>query len=392
MASDYIFTSESVTSGHPDKLCDQISDALVGHYLRQDPMAQVVAECAVSTGILFVSVKAAADAVVDIANVARSAILDVGYTQGNFNGRTCTVMSSLTEAANGISRTPEETLSDEELDYLIAQENVTIFGYACRHTQALMPLPIWLAHALVRRLDRERRTTLTYLAPDAKCQVGIGFRHHQPERIDSVTLVASQLDPALALDTLRSDLREGVILPVLAEEKYLPDAHTRIQINPEGTLLEGGPAVHAGLTGRKTGVDTYGGYARTSGAALSGKDPTRIDRVGAYAARHAAKNLVHAGLASQCEVQLSYSIGLARPVSIRVETFGTGRFSDEELTRRIGQLYDFRLGGIIRRFGLRRLASACGGDFYRRLAVYGHVGRSDLPCPWEITDEAAALL
>ncbi|MCS7290381.1 MAG: methionine adenosyltransferase domain-containing protein, partial [Roseiflexus sp.] len=302
MASHYIFTSESVSAGHPDKLCDQISDALVGHYLRQDPFASVVAECAVSTGILFVSVKVAADAVVDIPNTAREIILEVGYDRGAFNGRTCTVMTSLSEM-NGFRQRSDDPMQ------LTAQENVTLFGYACAHTPDLAPLPIWCAHRLMRQYDLVRQQSLHYLAPDAKCQVGVAFVGRTPQRIDSITLLASQRDSRVSLATLRNDVMEQIIRPAFVDQPYAPDDRTRIQINPEGPIFEGGPALHAGLTGRKNGVDTYGGFSRQSGAALSGKDPTRIDRVGAYAARHAAKNIVAAGLAEQCEVQLSYSIG-----------------------------------------------------------------------------------
>lgn len=391
MPSEYIFTSESVSAGHPDKLCDQISDALVGHYLRQDPLASVIAECAVSTGILFVSVKVAADAVVDIPNTAREIILDVGYDQGAFNGRTCTVMTSLSETNGAYPRFDEMALDDGDLDRLTAQENVTLFGFACTHTPELAPLPVWCAHQLMRRYDHVRRKTLRYLAPDAKCQVGIAFADHQPRRIDSITLIASQQSEHPSLATLRADLVEHVITPAFDGQPVAPDERTRLQINPEGVMLEGGPALHAGLTGRKNGVDTYGGFSRQSGAALSGKDPTRIDRAGAYAARHAAKHVVAAGLADLCEVQLSYSIGIAGPVSVRVETFGTGRIADEELTERVRQHFDFRPGAILRRFNLRRLASMYQGQFYRRLAVYGHVGRADLDLPWEAIGDADAL-
>jgi S-adenosylmethionine synthetase len=391
MASQYIFTSESVSAGHPDKLCDQISDALVGHYLRQDPFATVVAECAVSTGILFVSVKAAADAVVDIPNTAREIILEVGYDRGAFNGRTCTVMTSLSEMNGFRPRFDDTTLDTEGLSQLTAQENVTLFGYACVHTPDLAPLPIWCAHRLMRQYDLVRQQSLHYLAPDAKCQVGIGFTGQRPQRIDSITLLASQRDARVSLATLRNDLMEQVIRPAFADQSFALDDRTRIQINPEGAIFEGGPALHAGLTGRKNGVDTYGGFSRQSGAALSGKDPTRIDRVGAYAARHAAKNIVAAGLAEQCEVQLSYSIGIAEPVSVRVETFGAGRIDDDTLTDKVAAHFDFRPGGIIRRLRLRELAMMCNGNLYRRLAVYGHVGRSDLDLPWEATDEVEVL-
>lgn len=391
MASEYIFTSESVTEGHPDKLCDQISDALVGHYLRQDRLARVVAECAVSTGILFVSVKADSAAMVDIPNTAREVILDVGYDRGSFNGRSCTVMTNLSESQKDYARVDETTLSEAALDQLVAQENVTLFGYACTHTPMLLPLPIWLAHRLVRQMDALRKHALPYLAPDGKCQVGIAFRDHTPYRIDSITLIAAQQQPEPALARLRDDLIEYVVQPVFADEVFTPNSHTRIQINPEGALLEGGPALHAGLTGRKNGIDTYGGYSRQSGAALSGKDPSRIDRIGAYAARHAAKNVVAAGLARHCEVQLSYSIGVAAPVSIRVDTLGTGQLPDDVLTARVADHFDFRPGSIIRRFDLRKLADAYNGQLYRRLAVYGHVGRADLDLPWESTADIDAL-
>lgn len=394
MSSEYIFTSESVTEGHPDKLCDQISDALVGQYLRQDPLARVNAECAVSTGILFVSVKAAAEAVVDIPNTAREVILDVGYKKGTFDGRTCTIMTNQSRLDNGYPRADEVTLADVEIEQLVALDNVTLFGFACTHTPALLPLPIWLAHQLVRRLDVMRKGTLDYLAADGKVQVGVAFRNHEPQRISSITLVTSQRKKKRppSLTELQQELAEQIITPVFANETITPDSQTRIAINPEGIIVGGGPVVHAGLTGRKNDIDTYGGYSRQSGAALSGKDPSRIDRIGAYAARHAAKNIVAAGLATQCEVQLSYSIGLAAPVSVRVECFGTGRLSDNVLTREITNRFDFRVGGIIRRFGLRNLAYAHDGQLYRRLAVYGHVGRVDLDLPWERTDDAAELV
>lgn len=389
MPSDYVFTSESVTEGHPDKLCDQISDALVGHYLRQDPLARVIAECAVSTGILFVSVKAAAEATVDIPNAVREVIRDVGYETGSFNSRTCTVMTSLNERALSNGRMDERTMSDEALDHIVSRDHVTVFGYACADTPVLMPLPIWLAHRLVRRLDAVRKNELPDLAPDGTCQVGIFYRGGRPHRVHSITLVTSQATDTLSLDALREAVTEHVVMPVVEKQDVTVDEATRIAINPEGVVQEGGPVIHAGLTGRKNGVDTYGEFARQSGAALSGKDPTRIDRVGAYAARHAAKNVVAAGLAQRCEVQLSYSIGLAQPVSVNVNSFGTGALSDDVLTERVRQQFDFRPGGIIRRFRLRSLVQR--SEVLRRLAVYGHVGRTDLTLPWEATDAAGAL-
>jgi S-adenosylmethionine synthetase len=391
MTAEYVFTSESVTEGHPDKLCDQISDALIDHYLLQDEQARVIAECAVTTGILFVSVKAESTAVVDIPNAARRVILETGYNRGTFNGNTCTIMTNLSEQVSRPSHIDAVSLGDEALDRLAAQDNVTAFGYACTDTPALLPLPIWLAHQLVRQMDTARKQTLKYLTPDGKCQVGIAFRDHAPHRVDSITLIASQQHEAPSSSQLYDDLIEHVVSPVFAAEAIAFNSTTRIAINPEGPVIEGGPALHAGLTGRKNGVDTYGNFSRQSAAALSGKDPTRIDRISTYAARHAAKNIVRASLAERCEVQLSYSIGIAAPVSIRVETFGTGQLADDVITNRAVEHFDFRLGSIIRRFNLRNLVRMHNGRFYRQLAVYGHVGRLDLDLPWEATDDADAL-
>jgi S-adenosylmethionine synthetase len=389
MATEYVFTSESVTAGHPDKLCDQISDALVGHFLWQDPRARVVAECAVSTGILFVSLKAGAAATVDIPNTAREVILDVGYDRGSFNGRTCTVMTSQTDEP---SNTRVSTGSQADPEYgLVAQENVTLFGYACTQTPALLPLPIWLANRFAQRLDEVRRARMDDLAPDGKVQVGVVFRGLTPVRLYSVTMVVSQRRPDLSLSRLRTEIFEQVVQPVFVEGIIGPDAQTHIQINPEGPVLEGGPGLHAGLTGRKNSADSYGGFARQGSAALSGKDPTRIDRTGAYAARHAAKNVVAAGLAICCEIQLSYSIGLAGPVSVHAETFGTGVLPDDELSDRVAHVFDFSVGGIIRRFDLRGLAIRSRGQLYRQLAAYGHFGRPDLDLPWEKTDMTFSL-
>jgi S-adenosylmethionine synthetase len=386
MAAEYVFTSESVTAGHPDKLCDQISDALIGNYLRQDSQARIVAECAVSTGILFVSLKAATSAGVDIPRVAREVILDVGYDRGSFDGRTCTVMINQTEE-------PASAVGQEDALFgLVAQENVSLFGYACTQTPVLLPLPIWLANRLAQRLDAVCREQRDDLAPDGKVQVGVVFRDHTPERLHSVTLVASQRRADLSLARLRAIILEHVVQPVFAQEPIRPDAQTRIQINPEGPVLEGGPALHAGLTGRKSSADSYGGYARQSGAALSGKDPTRIDRTGAYAARHAAKHVVAAGLAARCEIQLSYSIGLKGPVSVRAETFDSGVLPDEELSERVARAFDFSVGGIIHRFDLRGLATRSRGRFYQRLAAYGHFGRPELDLPWEGTDKSEVFL
>jgi len=394
MKSDFMFTSESVTEGHPDKLCDQISDAIVDAFLEADPFSRVIAECAVSTGILFLATRFYSQARLDIPEIARQIVRQTGYEKQRFNATDATIMTSFQElpAAMYFGR-DEAGMDDTELDRLAAHNPATVFGYACNQTAALMPLPISLAHRLARRLTAVRlQHQLTYLAPDGQSQIGIEYRRHRPHRVHSITLVASQIDtdhPDAA--GLRADLIEQVIEPVFRNETLRPDADTRIWINPFGPVVEGGPALHAGLTGRKNAVDSYGEYARHGGSALSGKDPYRIDRVGAYAARHAAKNVVAAGLADECEITLSYSIGIAAPVSLQVETFGTGRLDDEEIRKRVAANFDFRLGAIIRRYHLRDLPTRFKGGFYRRLAAYGHVGRQDIALPWEQTDAAAAL-
>lgn len=397
MKKNFIFTSESVTEGHPDKLCDQISDAIVDHFLRQDPYARVIAECAASTAILFVAARFKAKASVDFPTVARQVVEQIGYEQPAFDSQTCSVVTSLKELS-GPEVTPvvdESQLSDAEMDRIAVKNQVTVFGFACNQTPALMPLPIWLAHQLARQLTQVRRTQLLpYLAPDGKTQVAIEYRESRPYRIHSLTVIASQNTAATAggpaLEQLGADLRAAVIEPVFQHEALKPDAKTRLFINPEGPFLLGGPAVHAGLTGRKNAIDTYGEYARQSGAALSGKDPLRIDRVGAYAARYAAKNVVAAGLAQECEVQLSYSIGQAQPVSIQVETFGTGNVPDDTIRDLLAQHCEFRLAGIIKQFKLRTLPVRLEGG-YQRLAAYGHVGRMDIELPWEETHMAPIL-
>ncbi len=391
MKRDFIFSSESVTEGHPDKLCDRISDALVGQYLRRDPLARVTAECAVSTGILFVAVRLASDAVVDVPFVARDVIRDIGYERDGsqtFNARDCTVMTTLSEFDRSpLEAVDEMAMTHADIDRVVARDQVTVFGFACTHTPTLMPLPVWLAHKLARRLAAVRREHLPELLPDGKTQVSVEFRDRRPARIHGLTVVTTQRDVRAGdADRLRARVREFVIEGAFADEEIRPDARTRIAINPEGVFAGGGPAAHSGLTGRKTAVDTYGEYARHSGAALSGKDPSRIDRVGAYAARHAARNVVAAGLATECEVQLTYAIGLSAPVSVQVETFGTSPIDEGEVERRVRAACDFRPAAIVRRFGLRRLPPARPDGFYVTLAAYGHVGRIDIELPWEQTD------
>jgi S-adenosylmethionine synthetase len=393
-----MFTSESVTEGHPDKLCDQISDAIVDRFLQEDPFSRVVTECAVAATIVFIAARFDSDAMIDLTKTARRVIQQVGYEQPDFNSHTCSVITSIQEQLRDSPRHLDENhLSDDEIEQIAAREQVTVFGFACNQTAARIPLPIWLAHQLARRLAVVRQENLLpYLAPDGKTQVGVEYRDRRPYRIHSITIVASHdplwLSHDLDLKKFYADLRETVIDVVFEPESLQPDSDTRIFIDLGNSLTVGGPAVHSGLTGRKTAIDTYGEYARHSGSALSGKDPSRIDRSGAYAARYAAKNIVAASLADECEVQLSYSIGIARPVSIQVETFGTGIIPDEQIVKLLQQQFDFRPAGIIRQFNLRFLPAITQGSFYRRLAAYGHMGRLDLGAlPWEMTDRVEAL-
>jgi S-adenosylmethionine synthetase len=393
MKKDFMFTSESVTEGHPDKLCDQISDAIVDHFLQKDPCSRVIAECAVSTAIVFIAARFSSAESIDFSNIARQVISQIGYDQSTFNAKTCSVLTSLKELPAEKCSFDEKTLDDKAIDRITVKNQVNVFGFACNQTAALMPLPIWLARKLSRRLASARlQKILTYLSPDGKTQVGIEYRNRKPHRIHSITVIASQnQEDTPNLKQLRDEIQQAVIEQVFLDEEVKPDANTRIFVNPDGPFIIGGPSVHSGLTGRKNAIDTYGEYSRHSGAALSGKDPMRIDRVGAYAARYAAKNVVVAGLADECEVQLSYSIGLARPVSIQVETFGTGKISDDAIAALVEQNFDFRLAAIVKQFSLRHLPSIVKGGFYRKLAAYGHVGRMDIGLPWELTDRASLL-
>ena len=393
MLRNFIFSSESVTEGHPDKLCDQISDAIVDLFLAQDPYARVRAECAVSSAIIFIAARFRADVAMDFTRVARKIVKQIGYNQEGFNEKICSILTA--PKANPIdpaSRFDEHALTDAQIDEIASKNQVTVFGYACDQTAVMLPLPIWLAHKLARQLTAVRRLNiLPYLMPDGKIQVGVEFRDRRPVRIHSVTVTADQArldDPPL--EKLRRDIREAVIAPVFEDEAIRPDRLTHLNVNPDGPF-QGGPIHHSGLTGRKNAIDTYGEYARHSGKALSGKDPMRIDRIGAYAARHAAKNVIAAGLASECEVLLSYSIGVTEPVSLQVQTFGTGRIDDDAITSLVAEHFDFRLGGILRTFDLRRLPAQHRGRFYQLLASYGHFGRTDIELPWERTDRAEQL-
>jgi S-adenosylmethionine synthetase len=394
MKNNFMLTSESVTEGNPDKLCDIISDAIVDHFLEQDPYSRIIAECSLAASIVFIAARFASKAPFSLSEIARKEIGRVGYQSADFNARTTSVLTSMKELSlDPVYRFDERKLSSKQIEAIPAGNQVNTFGFACRQNAALMPLPIWLAHKLSRRMTQAaKEKTLPYLCPEAKTDVGIEYRDRNPSRIHSITITASQKEAARPeLGKLRADIREAVIEHVFRDEPLRPDSRTEIFINPEGVFHLGGPSVHSGLTGRKTAIDTYGDYSRHSGAALSGKDPLRIDRVGAYAARHAAKNLVAAELADECEVQLSYSISRSRPESVQVETFGTGKIPDEKLTSLLQNHFDFRLAAIVRDFQLRRLPAKSPGGFYRKLAVHGHVGRLDLDLPWEKTDKADLL-
>lgn len=392
MMRDFVFTSESVTAGHPDKLCDRISDGIVDRFLAMDPFARVEAECAVATGTLFLACRFASTARLDLPSIAREVIAETGYVGGAFDAAGCSILTSLAETTTAARlELDEAALDDAGIEAIAASHQVTAFGFACRQTAELMPLPIVLAHRLARGLERARGE-LPWLMPDGKVQVAVEYRDRRPARIHAVALtVALDPDRRPRPGELEEGLRARVIEPSFSEMEVRPDARTRLLVNPGGPFLVGGPARHAGLTGRKTAIDTYGEYARHSGAALSGKDPARVDRIGAYAARWAAKNVVAAGLAESCEVQLSWTIGLARPVSLVVETFGTGRTSEEAIAERLERAFDFRPAAIVRTFDLRRLPARAPSGFFARLAAYGQVGRTDLELPWERLDRLEAL-
>jgi len=393
MKNRYLFTSESVTEGHPDKICDQISDEIVDYFLTQDPYAFVRAECAVASNILFIAARFAADANIDFSRLARKVIRQIGYLQADFNPQTCSILSNPQVLPLEKRRCfDERSMSDAEIDRIPAQNQVTVFGYACNQCATLMPLPIWSANRLAQRLTELRKTNaLAGFLPDGKVQVGVEYARNRPLRIHSVIFELDLVEDApSSTKHLLRDIQEGVIAPVFQALEIKPDGHTRISLNPNGPYA-GGPARHSGLTGRKNAVDTYGEYSRHSGRALSGKDPLRIERIGAYAARHAAKNVVAAGLAETCEVVLSYSPGLSQPVTLLVQTFGSGSRDDDALTDLVGRHFDFRPAGILKSMGLRRMPAANPGGFFRRLAAYGHFGRTEMDLPWESTAKAQEL-
>jgi S-adenosylmethionine synthetase len=391
-APQLFLTSESVTEGHPDKLCDQISDSVLDAILKQDPDARVACEAATTTGFVVVMGEITTSAWVDVQKIARETIMQAGYTRAKygFDWETCAVVVSIHEQSKDIAMGVDEALEakqgemsdDDEIEAIGAGDQGMMIGFACNETEELMPLTISLAHKLTKRLAEVRRSRhLPWLRPDGKSQVTVEYSQGRPVRVDAV-VVSAQHEPTITHEEIEKAIEEDVIKKVIPA--HLLDDNTRYYINPTGQFVTGGPMGDAGLTGRKIIVDTYGGIARHGGGAFSGKDPTKVDRSAAYAARYVAKNIVAAGLAERCEIQLSYAIGVARPISVMVETFGTGRVSDDKIRELVDKHFDLRPGAIIRDLNLRR-------PIYKATAAYGHFGRTDIDAPWEQTDKADLL-
>ncbi|MCC5642316.1 methionine adenosyltransferase [Nostoc sp. CHAB 5824] len=407
MSRRYLFTSESVTEGHPDKICDQISDTILDALLTQDPSSRVAAEVVVNTGLVLITGEITTKANVNFVNLARKKIAEIGYTNADngFSANSTSVLLAIDEQSPDIAQgvnTAQETRqqdSDELFDKIGAGDQGIMFGFASNETPELMPLPISLAHRIARRLAAVRKTgELSYLRPDGKTQVTVVYEDGRPVGIDTI-LISTQhtasigeiTDEAAVQAKIKQDLWLAVVEPVFGDIDIKPNQETRFLVNPTGKFVVGGPQGDSGLTGRKIIVDTYGGYSRHGGGAFSGKDPTKVDRSAAYAARYVAKNIVAAGLAEKVEIQLSYAIGVARPTSILVDTFGTGKVDEETLLELINQHFELRPAGIIHTFNLRNLPSERGGRFYQDVAAYGHFGRADLDLPWEQTDKAELL-
>ena len=385
----YLFTSESVTEGHPDKICDQISDAVLDAILAQDPDGRVACETAVTTGMVMVMGEISTSCYVDIPKIVRQVIGEIGYDRAKygFDADTCAVLTCIDEQSSDIALGVDKALeaksgSASDADETGAGDQGMMFGFACDETPELMPLPISLAHKLAYQLTRIRKENrVSYLRPDGKTQVTVEYEDGIPKRVDTI-VISTQHSPNISLETIRQDMIEQVIHPVVPVR--LLDENTKILVNPTGRFVVGGPQGDSGLTGRKIIVDTYGGYARHGGGAFSGKDPTKVDRSGAYAARYVAKNIVAAGLAKKCEIELAYAIGVAKPVSVMVDTYGTGSYPDEELAKAIEKVFDLRPAAIIRDLDLRK-------PIYKKLAAYGHMGREDLQVKFEETDKVDAL-
>jgi len=385
----YFFTSESVTEGHPDKICDQISDAILDEILSKDPMGRVAAETMTTTGMVMIMGEITTDCYVDIDKIARKVIREIGYDRAEygFDANTCAVLTVINEQSADIALGVDNSLEKksgavEAGEETGAGDQGMMFGYACNETPELMPLTTSLAHKLARRLTEVRKSgLLPYLRPDGKSQVTIEFENEKPKRIEAV-VISSQHSADIPMEQLRADIKKYVIDAILPAN--MMDENTKIYINPTGRFVIGGPQGDSGLTGRKIIVDTYGGYARHGGGCFSGKDPTKVDRSAAYAARHVAKNIVAAGLADKCEIQLAYAIGVAEPVSVMVDTFGTGKVSDEKIVEAVKKVFDLRPAAIIRNLDLRK-------PIYRPLAAYGHMGREDLGVNWEKTDKIEEL-